>query len=59
MQRHQVSSFRDDFEQKSSKNLGKKFDLYLNGAVRSLASEVPIRFTGKGTLPVEYGTLTQ
>ncbi len=55
MQRKDISSFHKDFSEKASKTIGKHFPEYVEGARQALASDSPIEFVGKGTVPIEFG----
>ncbi|RLN88737.1 hypothetical protein BBJ28_00023991 [Nothophytophthora sp. Chile5] len=56
MQKKNVVSFRDGFEERASKNIGKNFPKYVEGTQRAKAGTSPMLFSGPGTLPIEYSS---
>lgn len=56
MQKKSVVSFQDGFEERASKNVGKKFPKYVEGTQRAAAGNSPLLFSGNGTLPIEYSS---
>ncbi|KAL3671975.1 hypothetical protein V7S43_002639 [Phytophthora oleae] len=56
MQKKNVSSFRDGFEERASKNIGKNFPKFVEGTQRAKAGTSPLLFSGPGTLPIEYSS---
>ncbi|KAI9922212.1 hypothetical protein PsorP6_002412 [Peronosclerospora sorghi] len=56
MQKKNVASFRDNFEDRASKNIGKNFPKYVEGTQRAKAGTSPLLFSGPGTLPIEYSS---
>lgn len=56
MQKKNVASFRDCFEERASKNIGKNFPQYVEATQRAKAGTSPLLFSGPGTLPIEYSS---
>lgn len=56
MQKKNVASFRDGFEERASKNIGKNFPKFVEGTQRAKAGTSPLLFSGPGTLPIEYSS---
>ncbi|EEY57189.1 uncharacterized protein PITG_11009 [Phytophthora infestans T30-4] len=56
MQKKNVASFRDSFEERASKNIGKNFPKFVEGTQRAKAGTSPLLFSGPGTLPIEYSS---
>ncbi|POM74315.1 Hypothetical protein PHPALM_8747 [Phytophthora palmivora] len=56
MQKKNVASFRDSFEERASKNIGKNFPQFVEGTQRAKAGTSPLLFSGPGTLPIEYSS---
>ncbi|KAF4320581.1 hypothetical protein BBO99_00001572 [Phytophthora kernoviae] len=56
MQKKNVSAFRDSFEERASKNIGKNFPQYVEATQRAKAGTSPLLFSGPGTLPIEYSS---
>ncbi|KAE9116515.1 hypothetical protein PF010_g8936 [Phytophthora fragariae] len=56
MQKKNVAAFRDGFEERASKNIGKNFPKFVEGTQRAKAGTSPLLFSGPGTLPIEYSS---
>uniref|UniRef100_A0AAV1T902 PWWP domain-containing protein n=1 Tax=Peronospora matthiolae TaxID=2874970 RepID=A0AAV1T902_9STRA len=56
MQKKNVTSFRDCFEERASKNISKNFSKFVEGTQRAKAGTSPLLFSGVGTLPIEYSS---
>lgn len=56
MQRKNVVSFNDGFDERASKRVGKRFVEYVEGTQRAAASDTPLLFTGKGSLAIEFSS---
>uniref|UniRef100_H3GFK8 PWWP domain-containing protein n=1 Tax=Phytophthora ramorum TaxID=164328 RepID=H3GFK8_PHYRM len=56
MQKKNVAAFRDGFEERASKNIGKNFPQFVEGTQRAKAGTSPLLFSGPGTLPIEYSS---
>ncbi|GMF47976.1 unnamed protein product [Phytophthora fragariaefolia] len=56
MQKKNVASFRDGFEERASKNIGKNFPKFVESTQRAKAGTSPLLFSGPGTLPIEYSS---
>ncbi|CAI5700987.1 hypothetical protein KXD40_001167 [Peronospora effusa] len=56
IQKKNVASFRDNFEERASKNIGKNFSMFVEGTQRAKAGTSPLLFAGAGTLPIEYSS---
>ncbi|CAI5741215.1 unnamed protein product [Peronospora destructor] len=56
IQKKNVASFRDSFEERASKNIGKNFSKFVEGTQRAKAGTSPLLFAGPGTLPIEYSS---
>jgi hypothetical protein len=56
MQKKNVVAFRDGFEERASKNIGKNFPKFVEGTQRAKAGTSPLLFSGPGTLPIEYSS---
>ncbi|CAH0479736.1 unnamed protein product [Peronospora belbahrii] len=56
IQKKNVASFRDNFEERACKNIGKNFHTFVEGTQRAKAGTSPLLFSGPGTLPIEYSS---
>ncbi|DBA01010.1 TPA: hypothetical protein N0F65_006271 [Lagenidium giganteum] len=56
MQRKNVVSFQDGFDERASKNIGKQFPKFVESTQRAAASDTPLLFTGAGTLAIEFSS---
>lgn len=56
MQKKNIASFDEGFDEKASKNIGKNFPEYVEGTQRALAGGTPVLFAGNGTLPIEFSS---
>lgn len=51
-----VEAFRDNFEERASKNISKNFSKFVEATQRAKAGTSPLLFAGPGTLPIEYSS---
>lgn len=58
MQKKNVESFDDSFDERASKSIGKSFPKFVDGTQRAEANGSPMLFAGMGTLPIEFSTKT-
>ncbi|TMW63566.1 hypothetical protein Poli38472_002507 [Pythium oligandrum] len=56
MQKKNIVSFQEGFDERASKNIGKNFPLFVEGTQRAIAGGSPVLFTGHGTLPIEFSS---
>ncbi|GLD97550.1 hypothetical protein PINS_up006240 [Pythium insidiosum] len=56
MQKKNVASFQEGFDERASKNIGKNFPVYVEGTQRAMAGGSPLLFSGHGTLPIEFSS---
>lgn len=58
MQKKNVESFDDSFDERASKSIGKSFPKFVDGTQRAEANGSPLLFASMGTLPIEFSTKT-
>jgi hypothetical protein len=56
MQKKNIASFQEGFDERASKNIGKNFPAYVDGTQRAMAGRSPVLFSGNGTLPIEFSS---
>ncbi|KAL8021527.1 putative PWWP domain, Chromo-like domain superfamily protein [Plasmopara halstedii] len=56
MQKKNVVAFRDNFDERASRNISKSFAKFVEGTQRAKAGTSPLLFSGPGTLPIEYSS---